>query len=151
MVLELTQTELDCLSTCLEVATENLIFYELNYQAVRIIPHKLILGRLLAQKKEFIEVIEVLFKAQPDLKFSFHKSIKNEDMPLTKDDPNQREIQMFRPMVNEHEKRFKHALEITISKTRDPARGMMLTNHLAAAQIGLDAIIQELQSGLTVL
>lgn len=141
MVSELDQAELECLSMCLHVATENLAFYKLNYQAMRIEPQKSILGRSMAQKKEFIHALNVLFKARPKRRLPvLRKDCDIEHMPRAVDNPNQREVQKFSSMLSDHEGRYRQALEVTLSKVRNPATRFMLMNHLEAAKIGLSAL-----------
>lgn len=147
MVSALNQFELKYLSTCLHVAAENLAFYEQNYKAVTTEPHKSILGRLMAQKKECVQALGVLSMSKSEPKPPLQKlGFELEGMPQARHNPNQRSVQKFPSMVRDHEGRYKQALETTISKVKDPATQFMLKNHLEAAQIGLNAINDEIQN-----
>lgn len=143
MDVDLNPRERSYLSDCRLVAAENHAFYQRIYDGAISCFDQEILGRVMAQKKEFIDAILPLLKtgdrADPNQRFV----PKTQDfvLALPPNDVIESNQSSIRQHVFTHEGRFEDALRLTIANIEDEATLKLLEHHRRAGEIAKNALL----------
>lgn len=140
---ELTALDHSCLSDCRIIAAENYAFYDWMYDTLSSQFDKEIVGRVMAQKKDFIDVIEsILDNDEQDTSISDPSKTQNLILTLPANDVDDTSEETIRDFVSIHEDRFEEAVNQTLKQLTDETTIDLMKHHLEAAQIAKSALFE---------
>lgn len=139
---ELKPLDVSSLSDCRLIAAENYAFYEHLYD--RIVPHfdKDVLGRVMAQKKEFMDVVQKLVASQSMATAAVIPSTQDVFLSLPAKPMEEQDPARIREFVQIHESRFEEALELTLNQLEDATIVDVMRHHRDAAFLALQAMFE---------
>jgi hypothetical protein len=120
------------LALCRLIARENLDYYEGVFESLSNGPDRDMIGRAMAQKQDFISAADVLLNAHESEAAQAQTSQAANDHRRTSAEDGLRHL--------EHEEHFKDALSECLDKTDDEALRELLSHHLDASELAVNAI-----------
>lgn len=132
---DLTAADISYLSDCRLIASENYAFYEKMYDMIT--PHvdKDILGRVMAQKKDFIDAVTMLVSSFGQTTSISGPRTQELVLSLPANDVKPGSNQDLNAMINLHETRFDKAMRLTLEQVKDEMTLEVLKHHRDAATI----------------
>lgn len=138
---DLTPEDMSYLGDCRLIAAENYAFYERIYTAKSFLVDKEIVGRVMAQKKDFIDAISSLME-NTEIEDVATEVPETQDLVLTLPSNDQfvLDTDSLHKFVLSHEDKFDQALRRTLENVSCGSIKELLGHHLEAARLALQAL-----------